>query len=112
MSESSIKIMLLASLVLLLVSTGFMMFSGQSRADAADWGVILKCQACGEVKSYDLVTYTDLAQKQFNELQSSDPGLADGILEDIAKVSVRDDITENTMPALTNKMLEEKLFIY
>lgn len=74
--------------------------------------MILKCQACGELKSYGLVTYADVSQKLFKELQSSDLGLADGILDGIVKVSVWDDMPESSMPALTNKMLGEKLFIY
>ena len=87
MSCELAKGLLVASFVIVIVSAGFMMFSASTNAGAADLGVYVKCQACGEVKSYSLKDFTELARKQLNELKSSDQDLVDEIIGEFTAVT-------------------------
>ena len=89
-----------------------MTFGSSSQAGGTEGEVLIKCVACGEVRGFDREGFTEFAQEQFKELQSSDPGLADGILDDIAKISDRDNMPANMLPALSHKQLEDRLVGY
>ncbi|MBN2377823.1 MAG: hypothetical protein JXD22_15605 [Sedimentisphaerales bacterium] len=85
MSSELAKGLLVASCVLVIVSAGFMMFSTPSSADMVGLDVYLKCQACGDVKSFTLDDFAIFARKQFDELKIADPDLVNDIMNDFAQ---------------------------
>ena len=109
MSSELAKGLLVASCVMVIVSAGFMMFSAPTSAGAADLGVYVKCEACSEAKSYSGEDFSELAQKQFNELKSSDPDLVADIKYDISAVPVRDDLPADMTPKLSDEQLEIRI---
>jgi len=68
MSSELAKGLLVASFVLVIVSTGFMTFSTPTNTRISDKDVLVKCQACGEVKIYGSEEFTELARTQLDEL--------------------------------------------
>ena len=109
MSSELAKGLLIASCVIVIVSAGFMMFSTPTNAGAAELDIYVKCQACGEVKSYSSEDFAELARKQFDELKSSDPDLVDDIMYDISTVLVRDDLLVDMMPAQSDAQIERRV---
>ena len=89
MSSELAKGLLVGSCVIVIVSAGFMTFSTPTSVGAADLDVYVKCQACGEVKFCRSEDFAELAQKQLNELKSSDPDLVDEIMDEFAAVTMR-----------------------
>ncbi|MBN2377375.1 MAG: hypothetical protein JXD22_13310 [Sedimentisphaerales bacterium] len=109
MSSELAKSLLVASCVIVIVSTGFIMFSTSSSAVAVDLGVYVKCEACGAVKSYSGEDFTKLAEKQFNELKSTDPELVADIKYEISAIPVRDDMPANMLPKPSDEQLEQRI---
>jgi len=112
MSSELAKGLLVASFVIVIVSAGFMMFSASTNAGAADLGVYVKCQACGEVKSYSLKDFTELARKQFNELKSSDPDLVDEIMGEFTAVTSSHGMPPEMTSETSDDGAGEKIIIF
>ncbi len=109
MSSELAKRLLVASCVIVVVSAGFMTFSTPKNAGVADLDVYVKCQACGETKIYSSEDFTELAQKQFDELKSSDPDLVDEIIGEFTAVSsgygMRPEMASGTSDARAEKLI-------
>jgi len=112
MSCELAKGLLVASFVLVIVSAGFMMFSTPTNAGAADLGVYVKCEACGEVKSYSLKDFTELARKQLKELKSSDPDLVDEIIGEFTAVTSSHGMPPEMTPGNSDAGAEKKILIF
>ncbi|MBN2377687.1 MAG: hypothetical protein JXD22_14920 [Sedimentisphaerales bacterium] len=108
MSSKLAKRLLIASCVIVIVSVGFMVFSTPN-AGAANLDVYVKCQACGEAKTYSSKDFAELARKQLNELKSSDPDLFDEIKDEFAIVSERYGLPPESVPTLSDAEIEKRL---
>ena len=108
MSSKLSKILLIASCVIVIVSVAFMMF-GTSNAGAENSDVYVKCQACGEAKTYSPKDFADLAQKQLNELKSSNPDLFNEIKGEFAIVSERYGLPPELAPKLSDEEIEQRI---
>ena len=104
MSSELAKGLLVGSCVIVIVSAGFMTFSTPTSVGAADLDVYVKCQACGEVKFCRSEDFAELAQKQLNELKSSDPDLVDEIMYDLVTV-----IRRPMMPPPSDAQIERRI---
>ena len=111
MSSGLAKGLLVASCVIVIVSAGFMTFSTSTDTRTSDMDVYVKCQACGEVKIYRSEDFAELAQKQLNELKSSDPDLIDEIMDEFAAVTSRDGMPPDMTPGMSDARAEKMIII-
>ena len=111
MSSELAKGLLIASFVVVIVSVGFMMFSSPANVGTADLVIYVKCQSCGEMKSYRSEDFAVLARKQFDELKNSDPDLVDDIMYNISSALARDNAPVELMPAQSNAQVERRIIV-
>ena len=111
MSSELAKRFVAASCVIVIVSAGFMTFSTPTDTRISDKDVLVKCQACGEVKIYSSEEFTELARKQLNELKSSDPDLVDEIIGEFTAVTSGYGTPANRTSAQSDADIEKKVIL-